>query len=313
MHVAEAFERSRTTFSFEFFPPRDESGFASLFDSIKDLESLHPTFVSVTYGAGGSTRERTHDLVVRLKKDTPLEPIPHLTCVGHTRDDIRGILDQYIAVGITGIMSLRGDVPTNGIANIEEPWKDFKFASDLVSFVRAFNDQLARNGPANKRRFAIGVAGYPEGHPAMPNRMREMDLLKAKIDAGADFIVTQMFFDNRDFYDFRDRCRLAGIVVPILAGVMPISSVEGMRRMAELAAGMRYPAPLMRSVQRAISASPKDTASAIRRVGIHWATEQCRDLLDHEVAGLHFYTLNKSTATREVYRNLGVESSRHLS
>ncbi|MCA9279647.1 MAG: methylenetetrahydrofolate reductase [NAD(P)H] [Phycisphaeraceae bacterium] len=311
MQVAEAFERSRTTFSFEFFPPKDESGFASLFDSIKELESLRPSFVSVTYGAGGSTRERTHDLVVRLKKDSPLEPIPHLTCVGHTRDEIRGVLDQYAQAGISGIMALRGDVPTNGNTEMVEPWKDFKFAADLVSFVRAFNDEHSR--ATDRKQFAIGVAGYPEGHPAMPNRMREMDLLKAKVDAGADFIVTQMFFDNRDFYDFRDRCRLAGIKVPILAGVMPVSSVAGMERMAELAAGMRYPAALLRSVQRAISASPRDTAAAIRRVGIHWATEQSRDLLDHDVAGLHFYTLNKSTATREVYRNLGVENSQLIS
>ncbi len=159
-------------------------------------------------------------------------------------------------------------------------------------------------GHPDPRGFGIGVAGFPEGHPGTPNRMLEMDHLKAKVDAGADFIITQMFFDNRDFYDFRDRCELAGIRVPILAGIMPVQSVVGMRRMAELALGMRYPAPMLRSLRRTDGSD-----DSIRRVGVHWATEQCRDLLDHGVRGIHFYTLNKSNATVEVYRTLGVSHS----
>ena len=151
------------------------------------------------------------------------------------------------------------------------------------------------------------MAGFPEGHPETPNRLRELDLLKAKVDEGADFIITQLFFDNRDFYDFRGRCRLAGISVPIIAGIMPITSIDGMRRMADLALGMRYPAPLLRAVNRT-GGDPE----AVKRVGNHWATEQCRDLLDHEVAGIHFYTLNRSPATREIYTTLGVRDSRDL-
>ena len=151
------------------------------------------------------------------------------------------------------------------------------------------------------------MAGFPEGHPETPNRLRELDLLKAKVDEGADFIITQLFFDNRDFYDFRGRCRLAGISVPIIAGIMPITSAPGMARMADLAQGARFPAAVIRAIKRT-GGDPE----AVQRVGVHWATEQCRDLLDHDVDGIHFYTLNRSRATREVYTTLGVRDSMDL-
>lgn len=300
MHIADIFKLQGTTFSFEFFPPRGDS--ADLFQSIKELEPLRPSFVSVTYGAGGTTRETTHDLVVRLRTATTLDPIPHLTCVGHTEGEIRAILERYAAAGISTIMVLRGDEPRVG-AGGESAWKDFRYAAQLVKFIRAFG---ARGGHADPRGFGIGVAGYPEGHPETPNRLLEMDRLKAKVDEGADFIVTQLFFDNRDFYDFRARCELSGIRVPIVAGIMPITSIGGMKRMAELALGSRFPAPLIRAMNRTTG------DDAVRRVGVHWATEQCRDLLDHQVAGIHFYTLNRSTATRDIYATLGVRDSRDL-
>lgn len=296
MHIADIFTSWPTTFSFEFFPPKGEDG--SLFESIADLEALGPSFVSVTYGAGGSTRQRTHDLVVRIKAETSLDPTPHLTCVCHDEGQINAILDRYAQAGITNIMALRGDAPEDVTG---DPYEHFTHAIDLVRAIRRYPDH------PDARGFGIGVAGYPEGHPGTPNRLEEMDLLKAKVDAGADFIATQLFFDNRDFYDFRDRCRLSGINVPILAGIMPITSIGGMKRMAQLALGARYPAPLIRALNRA-----GGDAASVRRVGVHWATEQCRDLLDHEVAGLHFYTLNKSTATREIYATLGVKDSRSL-
>jgi methylenetetrahydrofolate reductase (NADPH) len=176
----------------------------------------------------------------------------------------------------------------------------FQYAAQLVQFIRA------RGNPPDQRGFGVGVAGFPEGHPATPNRLKEMDYLKAKVDAGADYVCTQLFFDNRDFYDFRERCELAGIRVPIVAGIMPITSKAGMVRMAELAAGARIPAPLLRAVSRC------QEDEAVARVGIHWATEQCRDLLDHGVRGIHFYTLNKSDATRQIYANLGVKDSAAL-
>jgi methylenetetrahydrofolate reductase (NADPH) len=297
MHFRDIFASQPASFSFEFFPPKSPEAAASLFESIAELERLKPTFVSVTYGAGGSTRQLTHDLVVRLKTKTPLSPMPHLTCVGHNEGELHEILERYARAGIANIMALRGDRPREGGG----PNGCFGHAGDLVRFIRSFA------GHPDKRGFGIGVAGYPEGHPDTPNRLLEMDRLKAKVDKGADCIITQLFFDNRDFYDFRDRCLLAGIKVPILAGVMPITSAAGMKRMAELALGARFPASLVRAINR--TSGDED---AVRRVGIHWATEQCRDLLDHNVAGIHFYTLNRSTATREIYATLGVKDSSAL-
>jgi len=302
MHIQDHFQRHGTTFSFEFFPPRGESGASSLFDSIAELQPLKPTFVSVTYGAGGSTRELTHELVVRIKDETTLDPVPHLTCVRHDEGEIESILTRFAAHGIGNLLALRGDPP--GEEAYDWSGDRFQRAGELVRFVRAFNE---RGGHPDRRGFGIGVAGFPEGHPGTPNRLLEMDYLKAKVDAGADFIVTQLFFDNRDFFDFRDRCRLAGITVPIIAGVMPIQSVKGMKRMAELALGARYPAPLLRMVRRT-----DESNEAVHRVGVHWATEQSRDLLDRGVDGIHFYTLNKSTATRDIYRTLGVRDSGDL-
>ncbi|MBZ0172223.1 MAG: methylenetetrahydrofolate reductase [NAD(P)H] [Phycisphaerales bacterium] len=303
MHIREIFRQQRTTFSFEFFPPKGPEAAESLFQTISDLERLRPTFVSVTYGAGGSTRELTNDLVVRLQDQTHLNPMPHLTCVGHSEGDVHAILERYARHSISNILALRGDAPA-GQRECDRSSDAFKRAIELVEFIRRFNDSGAHPHGSG---FGIGIAGFPEGHPETPNRLVEIDHLKAKVDAGADFIITQMFFDNRDFYDFRDRCRLAGIRAPIVAGVMPITSLPGMRKMAELALGARFPASLIRAINRT-----GGEADAVRRVGVHWATEQCRDLLDHEVAGIHFYTLNRSRATRDIYATLGVRDSTGL-
>src|SRR5690606_35412181 len=263
-----------------------------LYETIAQLEALRPSFVSVTYGAGGTTRELTRDLVVRLKTTTSLDPIPHLTCVCHCEADIQGVLETYAAHGVANILALGGDPPRD-LAGYSKAEDAFQHAADLVRYIARFNESGVH---PDKRGFGIGVAGFPEGHPATPNRLIEMDHLKAKVDAGADYIVTQLFFDNRDFYDFRERCALAGIKVPIIAGIMPVTSLKGMKRMAELALGARFPAALIRAIQRC-----GDDEEAMKRVGIHWATEQCRDLLDHGVAGIHFYTLNQSDATRQIY------------
>jgi len=306
MHISDHIDKHRTTFSFEFFPPKSDAAAQELFTNIAELEALKPSFVSVTYGAGGGTRELTHDLVVKIKTKTSLDPMPHLTCVGHDQEQISAILRRYAVAGIGNIMALRGDPPKTTDDN--NPWAHFGYAADLVAFIKKFNEQEARQcGHPDRRGFGICVAGYPEGHPQTPNRLLEIDRLKAKVDAGADAIVTQLFFDNRDFYDFRDRCGLAGIKVPIIAGVMPISSAAGMKRMADLAQGARFPAPLIRSINRCCG-----DEDAVRRVGVHWATEQCRDLLDRNVAGIHLYTLNRSTATREIYATLGVKDSAGL-
>ena len=297
MHIQDIFEENPTTFSFEFFPPKTAEAAEALYTTVADLESLDPSFVSVTYGAGGSTRQRTHDLVVRIKQSTGLDPIPHLTCVCHSEQEIDQIVKRYADEKVSNILALGGD-PPGDLQGHDRSADAFRYASDLVAFIRRFND---RGVHPDRRGFGIGVAGFPEGHPGTPNRLLEMDYLKAKVDAGADYICTQLFFDNRDFYDFCQRCELAGIHVPVIAGIMPITAVSGMRRMAELAAGARYPAALLRSLRRC-----QDDPEAVRRVGIHWATEQCRDLLDNQVRGIHFYTLNRSDATRQIYDSLGL-------
>lgn len=300
MHIQDILARYRTTFSFEFMPPKTDEAAQQLYQTITELEPLQPSFVSVTYGAGGSTRERTHDLVVRIKETTTLDPVPHLTCVCHTEGEIREILERYAKHGISNLHALGGDPPRDR-PNYDRSGDAFRYATDLVRFIRRFSEE---GGHPDHRGFGIGVAGYPEGHAATPNRLREMDYLKAKVDAGADYIVTQLFFDNHDFYDFRERCELAGIHVPIIAGILPIISSRNLVRMADLSLGTRYPARLLRALARC-----EGDEESVRRVGIHWATEQCRDLLDNHVAGLHFYTFNRSTATREVYANLGIKDS----
>lgn len=300
MHIQDIFAKGGPTLSFEFFPPKSADASQALYETISELEAYDPSFVSVTYGAGGSTRELTHDLVVRLKTTTTLDPIPHLTCVCHQEEDIRSILERYAEEGVGNILALGGDPPRD-LKNYVKANDAFQQAADLVRYLRRFGDA---GGHPDRRGFGIGVAGFPEGHPATPNRLKEMDYLKAKVDAGADYIVTQLFFHNDDFHDFRDRCALAGIAVPIIAGIMPVTTTKGMERMADLAAGARFPAKLIRALNRA----GEDPAS-VEKVGIHYATEQCSDLLAHEVAGIHFYTLNKSHATREIYANLGLRTA----
>ena len=295
MLVRDILANNRISFSFEFFPPKDEEGWERLFQSIRELMPLKPAFVSVTYGAGGSTRDRTHKLVMRIKQETDLTVVSHLTCVGSTKSEMREILTRYAENGIENILALRGD-PPKGQSEWVEPADGFAYAADLVAFIKQHFPQMC-----------VSVAGFPEGHPQTPNRLKEIDYLKAKVDAGADYIVTQLFFDNRDFYDFRERCEHAGITVPIIAGIMPIATRQGLSRMAELSAGSRFPARLLRAVDRA------GTDEHVEKVGIHWATEQVRDLIDNEVRGIHFYTLNNSKATLKIYEALGVEDSVQLS
>ena len=295
MHITDIMRGNSPTFSFEFFPPKTPEAAETLYQTIRDLESYMPHFVSVTYGAGGSTRDLTHDLVERIQRTTKLDPIPHLTCVCHNEEEIEGILLRYAKSAIGNILALGGDRPA-GIA-YDKSRDSFQHAIDLVKFIRRFNESGAH---PDRRGFGIGVAGFPEGHPATPNRLVEMDHFKAKVDAGADYIVTQLFFDNRDLVDFRERCALNDIHIPIIAGIMPITSISGCKRIAELAAGARFPSQLLRALQHC-----QDDPEMVRRVGIQYALEQCRDLLDNDIAGIHFYTLNRSDATRVIFDSLG--------
>ncbi|MBP6785424.1 MAG: methylenetetrahydrofolate reductase [NAD(P)H], partial [Verrucomicrobiales bacterium] len=276
MHIQDILAQGAPTLSFEFFPPKSAEASQALYETIAELEAYEPSFVSVTYGAGGSTRELTHDLVVRLKNSTSLDPIPHLTCVCHQEEDIRSILERYAEKGVSNILALGGDPPRD-LTNYVKSHDAFQHAVDLVRYIKRFSESGAH---PEKRGFGIGVAGFPEGHPGTPNRLKEMDHLKAKVDAGADYIVTQLFFSNDDFLDFRDRCELAGISVPIIAGIMPVTSTKGMERMADLASGARFPAKLLRALNRA-----GDDAEGVEKVGIHYATQQCSDLLANKVSG----------------------------
>lgn len=298
MLVKDLLTQQKTTFSFEFFPPKADTagdmGADRLLATITNLMPLAPSYVSVTYGAGGSTRHRTHDLVVRIKKETDITVVSHLTCVGSSRKEIHGILEKYQEAGILNILALRGD-PPRGTVDFVQPEDGFDHAVDLVAYIKKHFPTMC-----------VGVAGFPEGHPATPNRLLEIDYLKAKVDAGADYIVTQLFFDNRDFYDYCERCELAGIYVPNIAGIMPVTTKNGLIRTAELAGGAHIPARLLKAVFRA------ENDTYVEKVGIHWATEQVRDLLDHDVRGVQFFTLNSSTATLEIYKSLGVSNSGQL-
>ncbi len=293
MHITKIFKSRSIAYSFEVFPPKSKEASEQLFATIRELSPLELAYVSVTYGAGGSTRDLTHELVVRIQQETDLTVVSHLTCVGSTKDEIRSILDTYAESGIKNILALRGDPPMG--KTFEPVPGGFSYAAELVAFIR-------KNYP----QMGIGVAGYPEGHPETPNRLLEIDYLKAKVDAGADYICSQLFFDNNEFYDFRERCELVGIGIPIVAGIAPVTSVKLMKRMAEVSAGTRFPARFIKALRRA------EKQEHMTKVGIHWATEQVRDLIDHNVSGIHLYTLNKSSATRQIYDSLGVTTTRYL-
>ena len=287
MHIKDILAARKINLSFEFFPPKTPEGMEHLFHTMSQLQALHPSFVSITYGAGGKGHQLTPLLLAKLKAQTSFELVAHLTMVNATPETLEKSLIEYQNLGIDNIMALRGD-----------PGEFGRPQGHAIELVKLIRQKFSGMG--------IGVAGFPEGHPECPNRLQEIDYLKAKVDAGADFIGTQLFFDNHDFYDFRERCILAGIKVPILAGIMPLTSISSMQRMASLALGMHFPAKLLRAVYRA------RTPAGVEEVGLHWAAEQVRDLIDNEVAGIHFYTLNHSSATQRIWRGLGLNSSLDL-
>lgn len=271
--------------SFEFFPPKTESGWAQLYSAIGELHAIKPSYVSVTYGAGGSTRAKTVDLVARIQRELGLCAMAHLTCVGHTADELGGILDDLWQQGVQNVLALRGDPPA-GQTDFKPTDGGFAHADELVAFARGRHD------------FCIGVAGYPEGHPQCLNKTRDLEHLKRKLDNGGHFVVTQLFFDNDEFYRFRDAARKMGITAPIVAGIMPVTNVTQIKRFISMC-GAKIPHPLLLKLE-AVEHDPAGAA----RAGIAYAIGQCRDLLNHGVDGLHFYTLNKSTATVQICREV---------
>src|SRR6266540_1737519 len=221
MRIDQILGQGKPAVSFEFFPPKTEQGFAQLYQTIEDLRALAPSYVSVTYGAGGSTRQKTVELVERIQNEIKIRGMAHLTCVGHTADEIGLILDDLWRCGIRNLLALRGDPPA-GQSQFVATAGGFSYANELVEFVHARHD------------FCIGVAGYPEGHPQCLNRTRDLEHLKRKVDNGGNFVVTQLFFDNADFYRFRDEARAMGIKVPIVAGIMPITNVNQIKRFVSM-------------------------------------------------------------------------------
>jgi len=284
--VAELLRAGRT-FSFEFFPPKDDATQLTLGRTIAELEPLEPSFVSVTYGAGGSTRERTRNVVTWVAKETAITPMAHLTCQGHVRGEIRAILDDYQAGGVANIMALGGDPPTDPA---DARPSDYRYASELVADVAATG------------AFSIGVAAHPEVHPRSPDRATDRRHLAAKL-AVADFAVTQFFFEAHQYASLVNELADLGVDKPVIPGIMPITNATQITRMAKLS-GAKLPPWVIEAVEAA------DDPAEVRRIGVDIATQLCAELLDAGAPGLHFYTMNRSTATREIYANLGIAASR---
>lgn len=281
MKIRTRLNPSKPCFSFEFFPPKTAEGEKQLWDTLEDLRSLDPGYVSVTYGAGGSTRDRTIDLVGQIKARTGIEAMAHLTCVGHTRDELSAVLDRLAAAKVDNILALRGD-PPKGETAFKKVEGGFGYANELVQFIRE-----------RDLGFAMGVAGNPEGH-LESTKEADINNLKRKVDEGADFIVTQLFFDNAFYFDFVERARRAGVNVPIVPGIMPITNFEQVQRFVRLC-GATVPMRLQLELEKV-----KDDPQAVMQLGVAHATLQCSELLSRGVPGIHFFTLNRSPASRMI-------------
>ncbi|MBI3185813.1 MAG: methylenetetrahydrofolate reductase [NAD(P)H] [Myxococcales bacterium] len=282
MKIRNRLNPSNPCFSFEFFPPKTPEGERSLWETLEDLRELEPGFVSVTYGAGGSTRDRTVSLVTQIKARAGLEAMAHVTCVGHTRQELSSICDLLAAAKIENLLVLRGD-PPQGQASFVPRVGGFRYAAELVGFLHQ------RDYP-----FCLGGACYPEGHVETPSRDVDLKHLKEKVDAGLDFVITQLFFDNAFYFDFIERARRVGVNVPIVPGIMPITNFEQLGRFTRMC-GATVPMRLALQLEKV-----KDDPQAVAQLGVAHATVQCMELLARGVPGIHFYTLNRSPATRMI-------------
>lgn len=287
--VGELLRRGEMSFSFELFPPKTPEGEVELWATVRRLEALSPTFLSVTYGAGGSSRDRTVRITTEIAQDTTILPVAHLTCVGASREDVRGVIQEYAAGGITNMLALRGDPPASG------PWEPHPdglvHADELVAMIRSLGD------------FSVGVAAFPEGHPESPDRDSDARVLARKQEMGAEYAITQLFFQAEDYARLVERAHAHGCTMPILPGIMPVTNLSQIERFSALS-GADFPADLA-----ARFAELGDDAEAVRALGVEVGTELCSRLLDAGAPGLHFYTLNRSTATIEIYRNLDLHAA----
>jgi methylenetetrahydrofolate reductase (NADPH) len=273
--------RRQPVFSFEFFPPKTDDGVRQLFETISHLRELEPTFVSVTYGAGGSVRTRTVELVARIRRELDIEPVAHLTCVDATVDELRAILDGLRAEGIDNVLALRGD-PPDGAGRFVATDGGLAHGSDLIEVITAAYP------------FCVGGACYPEKHPESASTDEDVRSAKRKEDAGASYLITNLFFDNSCYFDFVPRARAAGVTVPIIPGIMPVTNVSQIARFTQKI-GATIPEPLMLAL-RSREADP----DAVLQLGVAWATLQCAELLAGGAPGVHFYTMNRSPATRAI-------------
>jgi len=274
--ISELFSTQRPVRSLEFFPPKDEAGVEALRQTATVLKRIAPDFVSVTYGAGGTTRDRTAQVSRLLRQEIGFTVMPHLTCVGHTREELNGVADQLHAGGYRNIMTLRGDPPKGQTEFV--PYRDgLRYGSDLVALLRARHAD-----------FCLGVGGYPEKHPEAPSLEVDLDNLKRKVDAGAAFVTTQLFFDNTVYYRFVEKCRARGITAPIVPGIMPVLSLKQIRRFTEMC-GATLPEKLIKRLEAA-----GDTPDIVETIGIEWSLTQIRDLLERGAPGYHLYVMNRA-------------------
>jgi methylenetetrahydrofolate reductase (NADPH) len=286
MRIPELYAGGRPVFSFEFFPPKTEAGYRSLFRTIADLAPLDPGFVSVTCGAAGSTRKKTADLVKRIQQETRLTAMAHVTCTGRSAEELADSLEKMERAGIENVLALRGDLPRD-----QPDWQPvpggFRHANELVAFIKS------------RFAFSLGGACHPEKHHEAPSFEEDLANLRKKVDAGVEFLITQLFLDNEPFFHFVERAREMGIDVPIVPGIMPMVSLKNLHAAMQLSPGSKTPPEL---AQRLVEAG--EDADRAMEIGVRWATRQCRELLDGGAPGIHFYTLNKSPATRRVRRDL---------
>ena len=281
MKIKEILEQKELTLSFEVFPPKTSDKYDGVVAAAEEIAELGPDFMSVTYGAGGGTSEYTAGIAARLEEEKGVTMLPHLTCVSSTREHVKNMIEIYKNNGMENIMALRGDIPKEGI-----PVREYEYATDLIADIKEGGD------------FCIGGACYPEGHPESASRAEDLVNLKKKVDAGVDFLTTQMFFDNEEFFDFMYRVREADIQVPVLAGIMPITNARQMKRSIEMS-GTKTPRRFLQIIDYFA-----DRPDALRDAGIIYATEQIIDLIAHGVKNIHVYSMNKPDVAREIKHNL---------